>query len=223
MWSEPRSSQISLNSWVFRADVLTKFTILIIRFKHDNNFGGSTLALRANLRMKQWTPVTFGDTAFTWAWNPDFRPSIDGAPSVVHPINFPQSSSFTKFQKFSDKDWIWIFKKFIRYSSGVKKSISAHLWVRFSRYGSRKTATEMWKWNYNDRHCWTWSGFWITIQPDCEIQNWNRIGLDLEINSTGSDMDIQTSLITAVKCLSEVFPDISRIGLNICAVQPDLD
>jgi len=26
-----------------------------------------------------------------------------------------------------DKDWICIFKKFIRYGSGVKKSISAHL------------------------------------------------------------------------------------------------
>jgi len=35
--------------------------------------------------------------------------------------------SDTKFQKFSDEDWIWIFKKFIRYGSGVKKSISAHL------------------------------------------------------------------------------------------------
>jgi len=36
--------------------------------------------------------------------------------------------SDTKFQKFLDKDWIWIFKKFIGYGSGVKKSISAHLW-----------------------------------------------------------------------------------------------
>jgi len=36
--------------------------------------------------------------------------------------------SDTKFQKFSDKDWIWIFKKFIGYGSGVKKTISAHLW-----------------------------------------------------------------------------------------------
>jgi len=35
--------------------------------------------------------------------------------------------SDTKFQKFSDQDWIWIFKKFIEYGSGVKKSISAHL------------------------------------------------------------------------------------------------
>jgi len=35
--------------------------------------------------------------------------------------------SDTKFQKFSDKDWVWIFKKFIGYGSGVKKSISAHL------------------------------------------------------------------------------------------------
>jgi len=37
--------------------------------------------------------------------------------------------SDTKFQKFLDKDWIWIFKRFIGYGSGVKKSISAHLWV----------------------------------------------------------------------------------------------
>ena len=35
--------------------------------------------------------------------------------------------SDTKFQKFSNKGWIWIFKKFIGYGSGVKKSISAHL------------------------------------------------------------------------------------------------
>jgi len=35
--------------------------------------------------------------------------------------------SDTKFHKFSDKDWIWIFKKFIGYGSGVKKSISTHL------------------------------------------------------------------------------------------------
>jgi len=36
--------------------------------------------------------------------------------------------SDTKFQKFSDKDWIWIFKKCIGNGSGVEKSISAHLW-----------------------------------------------------------------------------------------------
>jgi len=30
--------------------------------------------------------------------------------------------------KFSDKDWIWIRKNFFGYGSGVKKSISAHLW-----------------------------------------------------------------------------------------------
>ena len=35
--------------------------------------------------------------------------------------------SDTKFRKFLDKDWIWIFKKFIGYGSGVKKSIFAHL------------------------------------------------------------------------------------------------
>jgi len=34
--------------------------------------------------------------------------------------------SDTKFQKFSNKDWILIFKRFIRYGSGVKKSMSAH-------------------------------------------------------------------------------------------------
>ena len=32
-----------------------------------------------------------------------------------------------KFLKFLDKDWIWIFKKFIGYGTGVEKSISAHL------------------------------------------------------------------------------------------------
>jgi len=35
--------------------------------------------------------------------------------------------SDTKFQKFSDMDWIWIFKKFIGYGSRVNKSIPAHL------------------------------------------------------------------------------------------------
>jgi len=35
--------------------------------------------------------------------------------------------SDTKFQKFSDKDWIWIIKKCVGYGSGVKKSIFAHL------------------------------------------------------------------------------------------------
>jgi len=33
----------------------------------------------------------------------------------------------TKFQKLSDKDWIWICKNFFGYGSGVKKSISAYL------------------------------------------------------------------------------------------------
>jgi len=36
--------------------------------------------------------------------------------------------SDTKFQKFSDKDWIWICKHFFGCGSGVGKSISAHLW-----------------------------------------------------------------------------------------------
>jgi len=35
--------------------------------------------------------------------------------------------SDTKFEKFSDKDWIWIGKNCFGYGSGVKKSISAHL------------------------------------------------------------------------------------------------
>ena len=34
-------------------------------------------------------------TAVTRALKPDLRPSIDGAPSVVQPINFPQSSLFS--------------------------------------------------------------------------------------------------------------------------------
>jgi len=37
--------------------------------------------------------------------------------------------SDTKFHKFSDKDWIWIYKNFFGYGLGVEKSISAHLWV----------------------------------------------------------------------------------------------
>jgi len=41
------------------------------------------------------------------------------------------------------------------------------------------------------------------IQPDSAIQNRNRIGQDFEKNSTGSDVDIQTALITAVKCRDE--------------------
>jgi len=36
--------------------------------------------------------------------------------------------SDTKLHKFSEKDWIWILKKFIGYGPGVKKSISAHHW-----------------------------------------------------------------------------------------------
>jgi len=35
--------------------------------------------------------------------------------------------SDTEFQKFSDKDWIWICKNVFGYGSGVEKSISAHL------------------------------------------------------------------------------------------------
>jgi len=53
--------------------------------------------------------------------------------------------------------------------------------------------------------CWTWSGLLIAIQPDSALQNRIRIGLNFEKNSTGSDMDIQTALITAVKCLIRAF------------------
>jgi len=35
--------------------------------------------------------------------------------------------SVTKFQKLPFEDWIWTFKKFIGFGSGVKNSISAHL------------------------------------------------------------------------------------------------
>jgi len=55
------------------------------------------------------------------------------------------------------------------------------------------------------QQCWTWSGFRIAIQPDSAIQKRIRIGLDSEKNSSGSDMDIQTALITAVKCLMRAF------------------
>jgi len=59
-------------------------------------------------------------------------------------------------------------------------------------------------WN-GELQCWTWSGLQIAIQPDSALQNQIRIGLDFEKNSTRSDMDIQTALITAVKCLIRVF------------------
>ena len=45
--------------------------------------------------------------------------------------------SDTKFQKFSDKDWIWVCKNFFVYRSGVKKSISAHLCCSGERSFSR--------------------------------------------------------------------------------------
>ena len=48
-------------------------------------------------------------------------------------------------------------------------------------------------------------GFQIPIQLDSAIHNRIRIGLDFEKISTGSDMDIQTALITAEKCLFKVF------------------
>jgi len=48
-------------------------------------------------------------------------------------------------------------------------------------------------------------GFRIAIQQDCAIQNWIRFGLDFEDISTGSDMDIETALITAVKCIIRGF------------------
>jgi len=55
-------------------------------------------------------------------------------------------------------------------------------------------------------------GVRIAIQPDSAIQNRTRFGLDFEKNSTGSDMDIQTGLISAVQFLIRVFSDINRIG-----------
>ena len=79
----------------FRAEVFMKFTILMILFKHDINSEGSTLVQSANLWINQWTKVSFAATFFTYAWNPDFRSSIAGAPSVVHPTNIFQSSSFS--------------------------------------------------------------------------------------------------------------------------------
>jgi len=57
-------------------------------------------------------------------------------------------------------------------------------------------------------------------KPDSAIQDRNRIGLDFEKDSTGSDMDIRTTFITAVKCL-RVFSDVSRIGSNVWAALPD--
>ena len=36
-------------------------------------------------------------------------------------------------------------------------------------------------------------------------------------------MDIQTALVTAIKCLIRFFSDINRIGSNIWTVQPDED
>jgi len=47
--------------------------------------------------------------------------------------------------------------------------------------------------------------FRIAIQPDSAIQNRIRIGLDFENISTGSDMEIQAALITAVECLIRGF------------------
>jgi len=60
----------------------------VTRFKHNNDLYGAPLAQRANLFVKQGTPVTFGEPIIAGAWKPDFRPSLDGAPSVVHPPVF---------------------------------------------------------------------------------------------------------------------------------------
>jgi len=43
------------------------------------------------------------------------------------------------------------------------------------------------------------------IQPDFAIQNRMQIGMVFEKNSSGSDMDFETELITAVTCLIRVF------------------
>jgi len=42
-----------------------------------------------------------------------------------------------KFLKFLEKDWIWIFKNFIGYGSGVEKSISTHLCLLHSFCGKK--------------------------------------------------------------------------------------
>jgi len=52
--------------------------------------------------------------------------------------------SDTKFQKFSDKEWIWICKNFFGCGSGVKKSISAHLWSELQSHHC--TPPEQWTW-----------------------------------------------------------------------------
>jgi len=49
------------------------------------------------------------------------------------------------------------------------------------------------------------AGCRTAIQLDSAIQNRTRIGLDFEKTSTGSDLDNQTALITAVKCLRRFF------------------
>jgi len=62
--------------------------------------------------------------------------------------------SDTKFQKFSDKDWIWIFKKRFGYGSGVKKSISAHLWrIWMSRFEMPFARFELTFWEITGNVC----------------------------------------------------------------------
>jgi len=79
--------------------------------------------------------------------------------------------SDTKFQKFSDEDWIWIFKFFFGYGSGVKKSISAHLWYCASVHG-------MPKWNSKCQRptsgeCVLWLGI---SEPGKNIRFWAILG-----------------------------------------------
>jgi len=61
--------------------------------------------------------------------------------------------------------------------------------------------------------------------PDRDPTGFCNSELDLDRsgfrkNSTGSDTDIQTALITAVKCLMRGFSDIRWIGSNIWTVLP---
>ena len=73
------------------------------------------------------------------------------------------------------------------------------------RYSPDPCSSLVWRRTSCLQQCWTWSGFRIAIQPDSANQNRIRIGLDIEKKPTGSEMDIQSALITAVKCLVREF------------------
>jgi len=87
--------------------------------------------------------------------------------------------SDTKFQKFLDKDWIEIFKKFIGYGSGVKKSISTHLWWAWT--GSalvilRDTCEFFWSGLDLDNHFWKkfGSGYWFDFYNEIFLRSASR-------------------------------------------------